>query len=98
LPIAGREAWDYLRHVAERLERRTLRVHPRLVFDEEATAGAILHYARTHDADLIALAARGSGGLARRLRDGVTDRVVRGAFVPVLVCRAATEQDGSVAR
>ena len=82
------EAWSYLRRVAERLGGRTLRAHPCLALDEEPAARAILRYARTHDADLIALATRGPAGLARLLRGSVADRVVQGTSVPVLVCRA----------
>ena len=81
------EASAYLRRVVERRGGRTLRVHARTVRDERPTAQAILRYARTHDADLIALATRGRGGLARLFRGSVADRVVRGASVPVLVFR-----------
>jgi nucleotide-binding universal stress UspA family protein len=81
------EAWSYLRRVADRLGGRTLRVHPRVVHDGQPVARSILHYAQTHDADLIALGTRGRGGLARLLRGSVADRVVRGASVPVLVFR-----------
>jgi nucleotide-binding universal stress UspA family protein len=88
------EAWGYLRRVADRLGGRTLRVHPRVLLDEQPTARAILWYARTHDADLIALTTRGRGGLARLFRGGVADRVVRGASVPVLVLRPDAEQEG----
>ena len=46
------------------------------------------------DADLIALATRGRGGLARLFRGSVADRVIRGASVPVLVYRPDTAQAG----
>jgi nucleotide-binding universal stress UspA family protein len=85
------EAWSYLRRVADQRGGRTLRVHPRIVFDEQPTARAILSYAQTHDADLIALATRGRGGLGRLFRGSVADQVVRGASVPVLVFRANGE-------
>jgi nucleotide-binding universal stress UspA family protein len=88
------EAKSYLRRVADRHGGRTLRVHPRVVLDERPTAGAILDYARTHDADLIALATRGRHGLARLFRGSVADRVVRGASVPVLLFRAGGEDEG----
>jgi nucleotide-binding universal stress UspA family protein len=93
LPLADRqqaEAWNYLRRTTERLGRRTLRIHPRVVH-EQSVAQAILHYARMHDADVIALATRGRGGLARLFRGSVADRVVRGASVPVMVFRPDTE-------
>jgi nucleotide-binding universal stress UspA family protein len=94
-PVADRqqaEAWSYLRRVADRLGGRTLRVHPRIVHDEQPVAKAILHFAQTHDADLIALATRGRGGLARLFQGSVADRVVRGASVPVLVFRPDAEE------
>ncbi|HXG09198.1 MAG TPA: universal stress protein [Gemmataceae bacterium] len=96
-PLADRqqaEAWEYLRRTTDRLGGRTLRIHPRIVHDEQPVAEAILHYAQTHDADLIALATRGRGGLARLFQGSVADRVVRGASVPVLVFRPDSEQEG----
>jgi nucleotide-binding universal stress UspA family protein len=94
-PLADRqraEAWDYLRRTTDRLGGRTLRIHPRIVHDEQPVAKAILHYARTHDADLIALATRGRGGLGRLFQGSVADRVVRGASVPVLAIRPDAEE------
>jgi nucleotide-binding universal stress UspA family protein len=88
------EMWTYLRRVADRPGARTLRVHPRVVLDEQPTAASNLRYARAHDVDLIALATRGRGGLSRLLRGGVADRVARGASVPVLVFRPADEPGG----
>jgi nucleotide-binding universal stress UspA family protein len=87
------EAWSYLRRVAGRLGGGTLRVHPRVVLDEQPIARAILRYAQTHDADLIALATRGRGGLSKLFWGSVADRVVRGASVPVLVARPDGERE-----
>jgi nucleotide-binding universal stress UspA family protein len=84
------EAWSYLRRVAKRFAGGTVRVHPRLVLAEESTVKAILHQAKAHDADLIALTTRGRGGWSRVFQRGVADRVIRGASVPVLVCRQDT--------
>ncbi len=95
-PLADRqqgEAWTYLRRVAGRLGGRTRSVRPCLVFDQEPTARAILRYAQSHDADLIALATRGRGGLARLFQGSVAERVVQGASVPVLVFRPDTDQE-----
>jgi nucleotide-binding universal stress UspA family protein len=78
-------AWGYLRRVEDRLGGRTRRVRAQVFLDQQPTAEAILWYARRHDADLIALATRGRGGLGRLLRGSLADRVVRGADVPVLV-------------
>jgi nucleotide-binding universal stress UspA family protein len=49
-------------------------------------AGAILHRVQEVTADLIVLATHGRGGLSRVLLGSVTDKVVRAAPVPVLVC------------
>lgn len=88
------EAWNYLRRVAKR-HGRTNDVSPRLVLDEESTAQAILRYAESHDADVIALATRGEGGLSRVFHGSVADKVVRGASVPVLVCRQDAREGGT---
>jgi nucleotide-binding universal stress UspA family protein len=82
-----------LRRVTRRLDERSHRVHPEVVFDERPTARAILRYARSHGADLIAMATRGRGGLARLLRGSVAGRVVRGSAVPVLVVPPAMSND-----
>lgn len=88
------EAWAYLHRATGRLGERALRVHSRILHDERPIARAIVHYARTRDADLIALATRGRGGLARLFRGSVAERVVRSASVPVLVYRPDTGQGG----
>jgi nucleotide-binding universal stress UspA family protein len=79
--------WDYLRRTADRCAGRVERVHPRLILGEQRAARAILDHARTHHIDLIAMATRGRGGLARLFNGSVADQVVRGASVPVLVYR-----------
>jgi nucleotide-binding universal stress UspA family protein len=61
------------------------------VLDDRPTAGAILHYAQTHNIDLIAMGTRRRGAITRLLRGGVTRRVVRGTTVPVLVVGADPE-------
>jgi nucleotide-binding universal stress UspA family protein len=86
------EAWEYLRRTTERLGGRARRVHARVVHDEQPIANAILHYARTHDMDLIALATRGRGGLTRLFQGSIAERVVRGASIPVLVYRPDGER------
>lgn len=81
------EEWRYLRAMTDRLGERGARVRPCLVSGDLPAAEAILQHARAHDADLIALATHGRGGLSRLFRGSVADRVVRGASVPVLVYR-----------
>lgn len=81
------EEWSYLRGVTDRLGGQSVGVRPCLVTGDLPAAEAILRHARTHDADLIALATHGRGGLNRLFRGSVADRVVRGATVPVLAFR-----------
>lgn len=52
---------------------------------------AILRFADDEGADLIALSTAGRGGVVRLLLGSVADKVIRGARVPVLVYRHATE-------
>jgi len=84
-----REAKAYLRGVARRLEARGLRVHTHVVV-EERPAEAILGEAKEEHAGLIALETHGRGGISRLFHGSVTDKVVRGAFVPILVHRPVT--------
>lgn len=81
-----READAYLTRKAELLRARSLTVHTRVVSHEQV-ATAILDDARTHAADLIALATQGRGGLKRLLLGSVADKVLRGATIPILLYR-----------
>jgi nucleotide-binding universal stress UspA family protein len=81
-----REAEAYLAAVAARLKARGLKVQTHVVF-EDRPADAILHEAEGVKAGAIALETHGRSGLARLLHGSVTDTVIRGAHVPVLVHR-----------
>jgi nucleotide-binding universal stress UspA family protein len=81
------EARSYLRSVARRFGTRTPKIRPRIVVDDRSTGKAILSFAKAHDADVIALATRGRGWLARLIQSSVADHVVRHSSVPVLVFR-----------
>jgi len=85
----GREgAAAYLDEVADRLERRGCRVSTTVVVSP-SPAHAILEQARPEALDCIAMATRGAGGVQRFVLGSVTDKVVRGADVPVLALRPA---------
>ena len=47
----------------------------------------IINYAETNQVDLIVMSTRGQSELSRWLMGSVSDRVVRGANVPVLMVR-----------
>lgn len=80
------EAEEYLRAVAERLERRGLtRVRWVVWYDEPAAA---VGEAVTRDGvDLIVMATHGRSGLSRLMLGSVAEAVVRAAQVPVLLLR-----------
>ncbi len=76
----------YLEKIAGRLREEGMAVQTRIVVAPHA-APAILEEAQTQHCDLIALATHGWGGLRRMLLGSVTDKVVRGASLPVLAYR-----------
>jgi nucleotide-binding universal stress UspA family protein len=80
------EARAYLEGVAERLSAQSLNVQTRVVVDVQPVV-AILEQSVGLTDGVIALATHGRGGLTRTLLGSVADKVVRGATVPVLVCR-----------
>ena len=82
------EAQTYLDGVAQRLRGQGLSVQTRSVIDGQP-AEAILQ--ETHEADVIALATRGRGGIRRMLLGSVADKVLRGGTTPMLVCRPRDE-------
>jgi nucleotide-binding universal stress UspA family protein len=73
----------YLDAVADRLERRGCRVSTTVV-ESASVAEAILEQGRPEATDCIAIATRGESGVKRLVVGSVTDKVVRGADVPVL--------------
>lgn len=78
-------AREYLDRVAAGVQERGITVHT-------ITIGGRPHwqipqYAETNQVDLIVMCTRGQSGLSRWLLGSVSDRVVRGANVPVLMVR-----------
>lgn len=90
-----REIFDaavrYLEGVAGPLRARGFTVDYQTI-RHSSPARAILEYAEQSTVDLIAMETQGRSGLARRLTGGVTDKVFRGASVPVLVHRPRPEE------
>jgi nucleotide-binding universal stress UspA family protein len=87
-------AADYLRHVARRLSRRSIRVQSRIVHDDQPVGKAIVDFARHNNVDLIALSMRNRVRLASLFQRSVTDEVIRSADVPVLVYRPENGEAG----
>jgi nucleotide-binding universal stress UspA family protein len=87
LPDAGRaDASEYLEGVAERLRSDGLEGDI-LVTEHHQPPVAILAAVAERQPDLIAMATRGLGGWTRVAVGSVADKVIRGASVPVLLCR-----------
>ena len=90
LDESRRCASEYLEERAERLRRRGLRVTTSVTVDGQAGHG-ILTEAEAVGAELIAIATHGHTGLRRWVLGSATDKVVRGAEVPVLLHRPGSE-------
>jgi nucleotide-binding universal stress UspA family protein len=84
-PLNRRAVQDHLDGLAAQLRASGMTVTTQ-VLDGTSAAAAILEYATTHAADLIALSTAGAGGVRRLLLGSVADKIVRSGDVPVLVC------------
>ncbi|MBN1316063.1 MAG: universal stress protein [Anaerolineales bacterium] len=76
-------AREYLDSVAAGIQERGIAVQ--MVTIEGRPHWQIINFAESNQVDLIVMCARGQSGLSRWLMGSVSDRVVRGANVPVLM-------------
>ena len=81
---------EYLEKVARRIRARGFTATTEVIVDP-SPAGAILHVADARDIDLIAMETHARKGVSRLIHGSVTDKVIRGARVPVLVHRRRAE-------
>jgi nucleotide-binding universal stress UspA family protein len=79
-------AEEYLYEMAQRLRGRLLRVHTKVV-DEDQPALAVLEMAQKLPVSLIAMQTHGRRGLSRLVLGSVADKVLRGAAAPLLLQR-----------
>jgi nucleotide-binding universal stress UspA family protein len=84
--ISARLAREYLEKVAASIAERNLAVQILTIEGQPPTE--IVQYAEQNQVDLIVMSTRGQSGLSRWLMGSVADRVMRGAFLPVLLVRA----------
>jgi nucleotide-binding universal stress UspA family protein len=84
------EAWAYLEELASGLRDSGLDVSVHATHDK-APASAIKEVARRLDADLIAMATHGYGGLKRSLLGSVADKLSKSSSLPLLVVRPSLE-------
>lgn len=81
-------AREYLARVADTMSSQTLNVNMDVVIGT-APAAAILERARTAEADIIAMATHGRGGVKRLILGSVADKVLRAASMPMLLYHPA---------
>jgi nucleotide-binding universal stress UspA family protein len=81
-----RAAKVYLDATAKRLREQGFQVETRVITCA-SPASAIQEEAEGADVKLVVLATHGRSGLSRALLGSVADKVVRGAHLPVMVCR-----------
>jgi nucleotide-binding universal stress UspA family protein len=80
------QAQDYVRDIAEHLRESGVRASGVAVIGG-SVAHTLLDLARPGRVSVVAVATHGLGGLRRLVLGSVTDKLVRGADVPVLVVR-----------
>ncbi len=83
-------AREYLNAVCERMGAETITVHTAV--EMGLAAETIIDYAREHLIDLIVTSTHGHSGLGRWAYGSVTDKVLRGTDLTMLLVRAHSEQ------
>jgi nucleotide-binding universal stress UspA family protein len=77
-------AAEYVEEKAATLSERGISATGHIVTEREPAAG-ILHFAEQSGTDLIAMSTHGRGGVSRLVLGSVTDKVIRGTQIPILV-------------
>jgi nucleotide-binding universal stress UspA family protein len=77
---------EYLESVAASVQEQGITVQ--VITLEGRPHFQILQYAETNQVDMIVMCSRGQSGLSRWMIGSVSDRVMRGANMPVLLVRA----------
>lgn len=87
-----KEAEDYLRSVADRLDA------PGLVCEIKSIVGrvaeSLVDYCVDNDVDLIIIATHGHSGVTRWVQGSVADKILRSSKIPVLMIRAPGTDKG----
>jgi nucleotide-binding universal stress UspA family protein len=81
---------EYLERIAASVQEHGITVQ--VITIEGRPHFQILQYAETNQVDLIVMCSRGQSGLSRWMIGSVSDRVMRGADVPVLLVRAQKKE------
>ena len=86
-------ALDRISAALQEFPKNNLTIH-RATSMERTSAQAILHYAASHDIDLIVMGTHGRKGVKRFLLGSVAEEVVRLATCPVVTIRSDATHDG----
>jgi nucleotide-binding universal stress UspA family protein len=89
LDSAEQEASSYLNNVAKEIDQESIRVQTAMQIG--GVADAIVSYADANEVDMIAMCTHGRTGLVRWTLGSVADRVLRAAYVPLMLVRARGE-------
>ena len=81
---------EYLESVSTDLQEQGITVE--MVTVEGRPHFQIIQYAESNQVDLIVMCSRGQSGLSRWMIGSVSDRVMRGADVPVLLVRVQNKE------
>jgi len=81
---------EYMERTAVRVQKHGIPVN--VIIIEGRPHIQITQYAETNQIDMIVMCTRGESGLSRWLMGSVSDRVMRGANVPVLMIRAQKQE------
>lgn len=81
---------EYLERVTAQAQERGIQARAVIIAGRPHVE--IIQYAETNQVDLVVISSRGQSGLSRWLMGSVSDRVVRGVDVPVMLVRARKEE------
>ncbi|QIB74761.1 universal stress protein [Halogeometricum borinquense] len=103
LTVSKNDVRETLRELGEKASKQAFRDVERIAATTQAEVVTdvlegtpeeqILQYTDENDIDLIVMGTHGHSGLERRLVGSVTNRVVRGADVPVMAVNAPSESE-----
>jgi nucleotide-binding universal stress UspA family protein len=84
---------EYLERVAADVRKEG--IHVQVATVEGRPYLEIVRFAENHQVNLIVMSTRGQSGVSRWLLGSVSDRVVRGASVPVLLVQPRDEEESA---
>ena len=87
---AKEKAVDYLSKAGEKLKEHRAKVNCQVIINEMGTSSAeiIIKSEKDYKADLVAMSTHGRRGITRWAFGSVTEKVLKGGSVPVLMVRA----------